>query len=399
MTSEESTLSHVNGYDVIVVGLGGMGSAAAAHAAARGRRVLGLEQFQPAHDRGSSHGRSRVIRLAYFEHPAYVPLLRRAYELWRELEARTGRRLLMMTGGLMIGAPDSDVVSGSLRSARQYGIPHEVLDAADIRRRFPPLTPETGQIAFYETEAGVIFPEEAIRAHLDVAAANDADLRFDERVEDWRVRSDGPVEVVTSRSRYEAARLIIAPGPWAPRLFRSPRLPLEVERQVLYWFEPAGGASAFAPGRFPIYIWDVGDGVLFYGFPADGEGHAKVAFHRSAGTRRCTPESIERSVSREEEQAMRRALQPCLPALAAGTLARTMTCMYTLTPDHHFVIGSHPEESSVLIASPCSGHGYKFASVIGEILADLAIDGSARHAIDLFSPDRFTPNRTPADDA
>jgi sarcosine oxidase len=376
-----------------------MGSAAAAHTAARSRRVLGLEQFQPAHDRGSSHGRSRIIRLAYFEHPAYVPLLHRAYELWRELEARTGRHLLLMTSGLMIGAPDSEVVSGSLRSAREHGLPHEVLDAADIRRRFPPLTPGTGEIALYEPDAGVVFPEEAIRAHLELAAANDADLRFDERVEDWRVRSDTTVEVVTSRSRYEAARLIIAPGPWAPQLFRSERLALEVERQVLYWFEPAGGASPFAPRRFPIYIWDVGDGVQFYGFPADDEGLAKVAFHRSAPITRCTPDSIERSVSHAEEQAMRRALQPCLPALAAGTLARTMTCMYTMTPDHHFVIGSHPEHSNVLIASPCSGHGYKFASVIGEILADLAIDGSTRHAIDLFSPARFTPNRAPANHA
>lgn len=168
-------------FDAIVVGLGGMGSAAAAHLAARGRRVLGLEQFQPAHDQGSSHGRSRVIRLAYFEHPAYVPLLRRAYELWRTLESRTGRRLLQITGGLMIGSPESEVVAGSLRSALEHGLAHEMLDAAAIRRRFPALTPPPGVVALHEDEAGIVFPEEAIRAHLDLAADHGARLHFDER--------------------------------------------------------------------------------------------------------------------------------------------------------------------------------------------------------------------------
>ena len=176
-------------FDVIVVGLGGMGSAAAAHAASRGKRVLGIEQFQPAHDQGSSHGRSRVIRLAYFEHPAYVPLLRRAYELWRRSKSDTGRRLLQITGGLMIGTPESEVVSGSLRSAREHHLDHEMLDAAQIRRRFP--RPHAGagdRRAFTRSEAGIVFPEEAIRAHLDFAVDNGAHVHFDERVEDWQRR-------------------------------------------------------------------------------------------------------------------------------------------------------------------------------------------------------------------
>ena len=196
-------LPRVPAFDVTVVGLGGMGSAAAAHASMRGKRVLGLEQFQPGHTQGSSHGRSRVIRLAYFEHPAYVPLLRRAYELWRRLEREAGRRLLQMTGGLMIGASDSEVVSGSLRSAREHDLDHEMLDAAEIRRRFPPFTPQPGVIALHEHEAGVVFPEEAIRAHLDVAARHGAELRFDERVEDWRVLPSGSIEVRTTRSVYD----------------------------------------------------------------------------------------------------------------------------------------------------------------------------------------------------
>ena len=375
-------------YDAIVIGLGGMGSAAAAHLAARGQRVLGLEQFQPAHARGSSHGRSRVIRLAYFEHPSYVPLLLRAYELWEKLERESGRSLLTITGGLMIGTPDSDVVSGSLRSAQAHGLAHEMLDATEIRRRFPPFTPQPGDVAFYEERAGVIRPEDALHAHLEQANRRGADLRFDERVLDWQARASGDVEVRTTRGRYEAARLVLAPGAWAPSLFHLPMLPLEIERQVLYWFDPTGGTAPFAPERFPIYIWDRGAGVQFYGFPADEIG-VKVAFFRTGGGARCTADSVERVVRPEEVSAMRAALAGCLPSLSEGALLETVTCMYTLTPDHHFVIGLHPDHSEVVLASPCSGHGYKFAAVVGEILADLAIDGTTRRPIDLFSPPRF----------
>lgn len=361
-------------FDVIVVGLGGMGSAAAAHAAARGKRVLGIEQFQPAHDQGSSHGRSRVIRLAYFEHPAYVPLLRRSYELWRRLESATGRDLLRITGGLMIGAPDSEVVAGSLRSAREHHLQHEMLDASQIRKRFSPFTPQEGTVALYEHEAGVVFPEEAIRAHLDVAVDNGAHVHFDERVDDWHTSPSGTIEVRTSRAQYETERLILAPGAWAASLFKIDWLPLEVEPQQLHWFLPEGGAAAFSPDRFPIYIWDLGGGIQFYGFPADDDGRVKVAFFRSKV---------------KGESAIREALGPALPSLANGTLVETVMCKYTVTPDHHFVIGHHPDHANVVIASPCSGHGYKFASVIGEILADLAIDGATRHPIDLFAPERF----------
>ena len=364
-------------FDITIVGLGGMGSAAAAHVASRGKRVLGLEQFQPGHEHGSSHGRSRVIRLAYFEDPAYVPLLRRSYELWRRLERDTGRRLLQITGGLMIGAPDSEVVSGSLRSAREHDLHHQVLDAAQIHRRFPPFTPQPGVIALHEHEAGVVFPEEAIHAHLAVAKGHGAELHFDERVEAWRMLPSGSIEVRTAQSRYECERLILAPGAWAAELFKIDRLPLEVEPQMLYWFEPAGGAAPFAADRFPVYIWDLGGGVQFYGFPADDEQRVKVAFFRSA---------------KVDEASMRSALEPCIPALAHGRRVDAVSCKYTLTPDRHFVIGLHPHYPNVVVASPCSGHGYKFASVIGEILADLATSGATRHPIGLFAPSRFSVN-------
>jgi sarcosine oxidase len=351
-----------------------MGSAAVAHLAARGQRVVGMEQFQPGHSHGSSHGRSRIIRLAYFEHPAYVPLLRRAYELWRRLEVDSGRQILQMTGGLMIGAPDSAVVAGSLRSAREHDLAHELLDATEIHRRFPPFTPRQGIVALFEREAGSLFPEEGIRAHLDVAARHGAVLHVDERVEDWRVRSSQTIEVITSRSRYECERLVICPGAWASTLFKIDWLPLEVEPQMLYWFEPAGGAAPFAPDRFPIYIWDMGGNVQFYGFPADADARVKVAFFRAA---------------KIDEPSMRAVLDPCIPALARGTLVDAVSCKYTLTPDHHFVIDHHPDHPRVVIASPCSGHGYKFAAVVGEIVADLAIGETTRHPIDLFAVSRF----------
>ena len=301
--------------------------------------------------------------------------------------------MLTITGGLMIGTPDSEVVSGSLRSAQTHGLAHEMLDAAEIRRRFPPFTPQPGDVALYEERAGVVRPESAIHAHLEQANRHGADLRFDERVVDWQARPAGDVEVRTTRGRYEAARLVLAPGAWAPGLFHLPQLPLEVERQVLYWFDPPGGTAPFAPDRFPIYIWDRGGGVQFYGFPAEAQGRrgVKVAFFRTGRATRCTPDGLDRVVHPDETRAMREALAPCIPELSAGKLVETVTCMYTLTPDHHFVIGIHPHHPEVVLASPCSGHGYKFATVVGEILADLAIELTTRHRIDLFSPARFLP--------
>lgn len=379
-------------HDVIVVGLGAMGSAAAAHLAARGQRVLGLEQFDFVHDRGSSHGASRVIRLAYFEHPSYVPLLLRAYELWTQLERDTGRPLLTMTGGLMIGRPESDVVNGSLRSAETHGLPHQMLNAAEIRHRFPPLTPSEGDVALYEQRAGVLRAEDCVRAFQERATFDGADLRSRERVLGWLARpGEEGVVVQTTTETFEARHLVLAPGAWAPSLFDLAALPLTVERQVLFWFAPVGGVSIFAPGRFPIYIWDIGDETQFYGFPSvvGPPFGVKVAFFRSSTDNLVSPDSVDRAVDASAVDAMRAVLLTRLPAVATGSLVQTVTCLYTLTPDHHFVVGRHPAHRQVTIASPCSGHGFKFATVIGEIIADLAIDGATRHDIELFRPDRF----------
>ena len=374
-------------YDAIVAGLGGMGSATAYQLAGRGKRVLGLEKFHPAHDRGSSHGRSRIIRQAYFEDPAYVPLLLRAYELWERLERDTDQELMTLTGGLMIGRRESELVSGSVRSAEEHGLPYELLDADEIRERFPPFSPDPGTVALYEKKAGFVRPEETVRAHLDRADALGADLRFEEPILSWEALGNG-VRVETPEGSYEAERLVITPGAWAPQVLGDLDLPLEVERQVMYWFEPKNGREPFLPDRFPIYIWEPDDGNWFYGFPVqDDERGVKAAFYRAGGVL-TTPETVDREVHDEEIDFLRAYLAEYLPDLASRCVD-ARACMYTNTPDLHFVISLHPELEQVAIACGFSGHGYKFCSVVGEILADLATEGSTRHPINLFSPARL----------
>ena len=378
-------------FDVIVLGLGGMGSAAACHLAQRGQRVLGLERFPPAHAQGSSHGRSRVVRLAYFEDPAYVPLLLRSYELWEELAAETAPPLLTPTGGLMIGRQDGVLVSGSLRSAREHGLSHELLTTAELRRRYPQLQVADDTVAVVDHKAGYVDPEASVRTHLQRAAAAGAELHFEETALSWSAAMSGDrVLVQTDRGAYEAGQLVLTPGPWAPEVLADLALPLTVERHVLFWFDPPAGLGTFAPERLPVYIWERCDGVHFYGFPHQPgpPGGVKVAFFHVG--RPCTPQTIDRTVAAAEVDAMSRCVAEHLPGLA-GPLVHATTCMYTCTPDGHFVVARHPRHPNVIIGSPCSGHGFKFVPVIGEILADLAISGTTRHPIALFGLDRFAP--------
>ncbi|MBT2387959.1 N-methyl-L-tryptophan oxidase [Streptomyces sp. ISL-1] len=375
-------------YDVIVLGLGGMGSAAAAHLAARGVRVLGLEKFGPVHNRGSSHGGSRITRQSYFEDPAYVPLLLRAYELYEQLERETGRDVATLCGGVMVGRPQSRTVSGSLRSAEQWGLPHEMLDAKELRRRYPTLTPADDEVALYEARAGLLRPETTVAAHLQLATRHGADLHFEEPVTRWEPYRDG-VRVHTAENTYTAGQLVICPGAWAPQLLTDLNVPFTIERQIMYWFQPAGGTGPYVPERHPIYIWEDAAGVQIYGFPAiDGpDGGAKVAFFRKGTV--CTPETIDRTVHDHEVRAMAEQLERCVPTLP-GTFIKAATCMYSTTPDEHFVIARHPAHAgAVTVACGFSGHGFKFVPVVGEILADLALDGTTHHPIELFDPGRI----------
>jgi sarcosine oxidase len=374
-------------YDVIVVGLGGMGSSAAYHLAARGQRVLGLEKFGPVHNRGSSHGGSRIIRQSYFEDPAYVPLLLRAYELWEKLERDAGRDIVSLTGGVFVGRPDSLTVAGSLRASQRWDLPHEILDAGELRRRYPTFSPRPDEVALFEAKAGFARPEATVAAHLQLAARHGADLRYEEPVLRWEVLPGGGVRVATEDGFYTAERLVVCPGAWAPQLLADLGVPFTVERQVMYWFQPQSGVSAFAPERQPIYIHEDATGTQIYGFPAiDGPaGGAKVAFFRRGQV--CTAETIDRQVQPGEIQGMRDHLAGVLPTLP-GRFLKAATCMYTNTPDQHFVIATHPEHPQVTVACGFSGHGFKFVPVVGEILADLAATGSTGHPISLFDPRR-----------
>lgn len=377
-------------YDVIVTGLGAMGSSAIYQLAGRGKRVLGLEQFTPGHDKGSSHGHSRIIRQAIFEHPTYVPLALRAYELWERLQEETGQDLMALTGGLMVGNPDSELVRGTVRSAKEHGLPYELLDVAEIRRRYPVLTPSPGMVAVYEEQTGIVRPEATVRAYLERARALGAEMHFEEPVLSWEAVASGDrVRVQTPHGSYEAERLVITAGPWAPRLLRDLGLPLEVTRMLMYWFEPLGGVEPFLPGHFPVANYEPDDGNKFTCWPVlDDEPGLKATFIRSQGVP-CTPETLDRHVHEEEIEFMRRYLAEYVPA-AAGHCLGAVACMYTNTPDKHFVIDLYPDYPQVSFASPCSGHGFKYASVIGEIMADLATEGSTGHPIQLFSPARLS---------
>jgi sarcosine oxidase len=369
-------------YDVIIIGLGAMGSAAAYHLAQRGQRVLGLDRFSPPHTMGSSHGQTRIIREAYFEHPCYVPIVQRAYVLWDELSRAANTPLFLQTGGLMIGAPDSIVFTGAKRSADTHRLPHELLSADEVRQRFPALRPDEDMMAVLEPRAGILFPERCIAAHLALAGRHGANLRTEEPVVRWSATKDG-VEVTTIKGAYRASQMILSAGSWARELLCDLNPPLTVERQILFWFEPKAAPKLFYAEHCPIHLWEVGAGEgrkFFYGFPDLGEG-VKVAGHHDGAA--VSPESVSREVTPAEVEAMRRLLRRYLPR-ADGPLRSTTVCLYTNTPDEHFWIDRHPLYRQVLIASPCSGHGFKFSSAIGEILSDLAATGKSQFDLSLF---------------
>ncbi len=368
-------------YDAIVLGLGGMGSAALRSLAGRGRRVLGLEQFEPGHDRGSSHGGSRMIRQAYFEGAAYVPLLLRSYELWRTVEHDLREPLLTVTGGAFIGTPDSVTVAGSLAAAREWNLPHEVLDAGEIRRRWPAMHPDPAAVAVVESAAGFVHAERAVKGNCRLAIAAGADVRTGERALSWQVSSGEEVRVTTTSASYDADRLVVTAGPWAPQVLADLGLPLTIERQLQFWFAP--GSPEYELGRFPVFIWELADRGQVYGFPnIDGLGPKFGIFRLGASP--VNADTVDRTVHDAEVGRMRAHLDTILPAAAVAPLVKGVTCMYTTSPDEHFVIDRHPAHPQVVLATGFSGHGFKFVPVVGEILADLATEGATRHDIEMF---------------
>jgi sarcosine oxidase len=370
-------------YDVAVVGLGAMGSHTALELATRGRRVLGIDRHRPPHTLGSTHGRTRIIREAYFEEPLYVPIVQRAYDLWRRLEERSGARLLTVTGGLMLGASDSEVVVGARASAVEHGLPYEELSARQVRERFPAYAVPDEHEAILEPRAGFLEPEAAVEATLALAAAAGAELRFDEPVRELEGNA-----LRTARGTYVADRVVVAAGPWLPELVPGLAALFTAARQPLLWLDPQEPAL-FTPERFPVFVWEWKPGWAFYGFPDVGDGFKVAVHHHGEAT---TPDTVDRGLRPDDEEAIRELVRRFFPA-GDGELRESAVCLYTNTPDEHFVIDRLPDDERVLVASPCSGHGFKFAPAVGEILADLATGESPRFDLAPFALRRFATRR------
>lgn len=371
-------------YDVIVIGIGGMGSATLYQLANRGAKVLGLEQFNIPHDLGSSHGVNRIIRLAYAEHPDYVPLLRRSYELWRKIEYLSSERLLFITGGIDAGTEGSKTVKGSLHSCKIHNLMHELLDSATLHQRFPGYSLPRDFIAVYQPDGGFVLSERCIVAYTTAAQELGAEVHGRERVVQWKPYRNG-VRVLTDRGNYQARKLVITAGPWASALIPALSKIAVPERQVLIWTQPRR-PDYFQLGAFPIFNLEASEG-RFYGFPVYGIPGFKIGkyHHRREDV---NPDSMDRQCYPEDEAVLREAIRTYFPEADGATMS-LKTCLFTNSPDEHFILDSHPQFPQVNLAAGFSGHGFKFCSVVGEIMADLALEGGTRWDVNLFRLSRF----------
>jgi sarcosine oxidase len=371
-------------YDVIVLGLGGMGSATLFHLARRGLRVLGLERYDLLHEHGSSHGLTRIIRLAYWEHPTYVALLRRAYELWRELEALSAEQLLYITGSVDAGLPGSSVFKGALQSSELHGLSHEVMDGAELHRRFPGYRLPAEMQCLYQPDGGFLLPERCNVAQVARAHLKGAEPHFREPVVEWGAAKDR-VWVRTTRRQYEAGRLVICAGPWAAKLIPELDGLAVAERQVLAWLQPTR-PQLFELSSFPVFNLEVEEG-RFYGFPSFLVPGFKFGKYHHRGEV-VDPDEVSREPDEADEALLRGFARRYFPDGAGATLM-LKSCLFTNSPDRHFILDLHPDHPEVAIAAGFSGHGYKFCSVVGEIMADLAQKGETRHEIGFFGLKRF----------
>ncbi|MCH8990027.1 MAG: N-methyl-L-tryptophan oxidase [Chloroflexi bacterium] len=371
-------------YDAIVIGVGGMGSAAVYHLARRGWKVLGLEQYGIPNELGSSHGHSRMIRYTLQEHPSYVPLVHRAYELWHELEDAAGERLMVTTGSVRAGPPDSPFFRGAKEACDVHNIPYEILTAPELNNRFPGYRFPEEISSVYQADGGFLLPERCIVNYVKCAQEAGAEVHSHETVLDWEPQGEG-VRVRTDRDTYSAGRLVVTAGAWAAKLAPQVAKYTAPERQVLIWFQPKR-PELFRAETFPVFgIWT--EEGRYYGFPSYGVPGFKIgrAHHLR---QQVDPDLMDREVHAEDEDILRQFTSRYFP-LAAGPVLDVKTCIYTNTPDEHFIIDLLPSQPQVSVAAGFSGHGFKFASVIGEIMADLAQHGETGHDISLFRLDRF----------
>lgn len=365
-----------------------MGSATVYQLASRGRKVLGLERYDVPHAMGSSHGVNRIIRKAYFEHPSYVPLLERAYELWRHLEEVSGERLLVITGGLDAAPPDDRVFTGSLESCRLHGLAHEVLDATEVARRYPGYRLPDDHMAVFQPDGGYVMSERCIVAHVEAALDRGAEVHGREQVIGWEPSGEG-VAVMTDRGRYTADRLVVTAGAWSMGLLQDLRGLAQPERQVLGWFQPRR-PELFTPETFPIFNLEVGEGH-FYGFPVETIPGFKIGLYHHL-EENVDPDTMDREPNVADETVLRAAVDRYFPEASGPTLT-LKTCLFTNSPDEHFILDTLPDLPQVTIGAGFSGHGFKFSSVVGEILADLALDGTTSHDIGFLGLGRFRPDR------
>jgi sarcosine oxidase len=381
-------MTNAETFETVVVGLGAMGSAALHHLASRGVKVLGIDRFATPHLHGSTHGRTRIIREAYYEHPCYVPMVQRAYELWASLEKEIGEQLFVQTGGLMIGPPEGELFAGALRSAKEHGLAHTILEPAQVHARYPGFRVPDGSMALHEPRAGLLFPEKCVEAHLALAKRAGATIRTGITVTRWN--ADDGIRIETDAGELRARTLILAAGPWLPALVPDLELPLEVERQLFHWFEPASHPEWYDAAHSPISLIEYADGRFFATFPDVGHGVKAGIHHEGAVIDIDAPRAPATTAEGAEIQAL---LARYLPQ-AAGHILDSATCVYTNTPDHDFLLDRHPVHPNVLIASPCSGHGFKFSSAIGEILADIATTGETTFDLRPFALSRFQTSAT-----
>jgi sarcosine oxidase len=372
-------------YDVIVIGVGGMGSATGYELAKRGKRVLGLEQFDIPNDQGSSHGVNRIIRLAYYEHPSYVPLIRRSYELWHEIEELADEKLLYTTGSIDTDAEDGQVFRGSLESCQIHDIRHEVLTAEETNQRFPGYQLPDGHLALFQPDGGFLLSERSIVAYANAAIGLGAEIRAREAVKGWDVTGSGSVTVTTNREKYEAGSLVITAGAWTEKLIPQISAQAIPERQVLAWLQPED-PGLFSPDRFPVFNALFEEG-RYYGFPVYGIPGFKIGRYHHLDEQ-VDADNVPRDVTDEDEKVLRSAVARYFPS-ANGNVMTMKTCMFTNSPDEHFIIGPLPGVPQVSVAAGFSGHGFKFCSVVGEIMADLATRQETGHGIEMLRPDRF----------
>lgn len=371
-------------YDVAVVGLGAMGSAALYALAQRGIKAIGIEQFEPGHRLGSSHGESRIIRMAYYEDPIYVPLLRLAYQGWKRLETRTGEQVLTTTGIIEAGIPGSELVEGSLRSSREHGIPHELLLPAQVNERFPAFSIPSDWQCVFQPDAGILQPEKAIDLFVKSARDLGATIALGTKVRHVLPVGDHVELMLDSGEVIEAGSAIVAAGAWIQELLPDFGRKMRLTRQPLLWFEPRD-KQLVRPQSMPVFFFHAPEDLI-YGFPDFLGNGVKAGWHSACGDLGSADET-RADVSPEEQANLERLMNRYIPA-AAGRVRRSHVCIYTRSPDEHFVLGLHPNAPQIVVASPCSGHGFKFASVFGDVLADLAVSQSTDKPIDFFRPIR-----------